>query len=747
MTLRVVVAVAALLLSGSAAVAAPTDIVLDGHSPGGRFDGIGATSGGGATTRLLVDYPPARRAEILDNLFRPHFGASLQQLKVEIGSDGNSTEGAEPTHMRTADAVDCNRGYEWWLMSEAKRRNPAIRLGALAWNWPAWVGKPGSPQSADYLVAFVRCAAKHKLTLDTIGLWNESKMDPGFAPVLRAKLDAAGFTRTRIVADDLVNDWSIVDAMDHSPLVRDAIDIIATHYPRFASSAIARDRSARWNKPLWSTEDGPWSDNWGQGGEQSPPLAALINRNYVDGRMTSTSVWNLVTSYYDALELPNAGLMRANTPWSGGFEVTSPVWVVAHTTQFAQPGWRYIDRASGRLAKGGSHVALHSGAAWSLIVETNGATVPQRLSFAVTGGLATSAVHVWRSDAQRQFEKIATLRPTRGRFAFTVLPGNIYTFTTTVGQNKGVAPALATPERRFPMPWRDAFERAGFGRSPAWLSDLNGAFEMDRCPDRFGGCLVQRTTKVPIPWTYWRTMREVGALSVGGDVRWHNYRVSADVRLDRPGYASLIGRMSKLSSDGPLSAYQFRLDDVGNWTLLAATTEGIIASGKSAAIAGRWHHLDLVMRGERITGAIDGAQVVSITDARQARGLAGLGAGWNVAAFDNFEVAPLDADSAVIATEAVTAPIGRPEAPKLFVLEALDRAVHLTWSSVVGATGYRVRIGTKDGVWDKTVDVGVSTEQTFRTLTNGRTYWFQVVAVNGNGEGPGAGQFATPTGP
>jgi hypothetical protein len=49
------------------------------------FDGLGAISGGGATSRLLVDYPPTQRAQVLDYMFKPSFGASLQILKVEIG--------------------------------------------------------------------------------------------------------------------------------------------------------------------------------------------------------------------------------------------------------------------------------------------------------------------------------------------------------------------------------------------------------------------------------------------------------------------------------------------------------------------------------------------------------------------------------------------------------------------------------------------------------------------------------------
>ena len=44
----------------------------------GRFWGLGGLSGGGATTRLLVDYPEPQRSEVLDILFKPNYAASLQ---------------------------------------------------------------------------------------------------------------------------------------------------------------------------------------------------------------------------------------------------------------------------------------------------------------------------------------------------------------------------------------------------------------------------------------------------------------------------------------------------------------------------------------------------------------------------------------------------------------------------------------------------------------------------------------------
>ncbi|MFF6880258.1 hypothetical protein ACFY9S_33870 [Streptomyces sp. NPDC012474] len=51
---------------------AATDTAITGdRTSGGRtFDGVCAISGGGGNTRLLVDYPPTRRNQILDHLYK-----------------------------------------------------------------------------------------------------------------------------------------------------------------------------------------------------------------------------------------------------------------------------------------------------------------------------------------------------------------------------------------------------------------------------------------------------------------------------------------------------------------------------------------------------------------------------------------------------------------------------------------------------------------------------------------------------
>ncbi|WP_329007710.1 hypothetical protein OG271_18560 [Micromonospora rifamycinica] len=91
----------------------------------------------------------------------------MQLMKVEIGGDTNSTSGAEPSHEHTRGSINCNRGYEWWMMEQARARNPNIALVGLAWGAPGWIGNGNfwSNDSIDYLVAWLDCAGTHGFTV------------------------------------------------------------------------------------------------------------------------------------------------------------------------------------------------------------------------------------------------------------------------------------------------------------------------------------------------------------------------------------------------------------------------------------------------------------------------------------------------------------------------------------------------------------------------------------------------------
>jgi O-glycosyl hydrolase len=626
--------------------------VLDGNSPGRVFDGIGAVSAG-ASSRLLIDYPEPQRSQILDYLFKPGYGAALQHLKVELGADVNSTDGSEPSHMRTASDHDATRGYEWWLMAEAHKRNPHIVLEILPWGAPRWVapdtkGKETlySSKMADYVVDFIRTAKRdYSLDIAYAGVWNEREFDIPYIKDLHRHLNAAGLA-TRIACCD--GDWSIADPVLKDPELAADIAVIGAHYPRDEKGKITTTEAARkTGKPLWSSEDqpndggGPFvSRDWPIGGRI---LAHYYNQNYLLGSMTSTEIWSPVTSYYDNLAAPNSGLMYANTPWSGHYDVQSTIWVTAHTTQFAQPGWQYLDSASGNLPEKGSYVALCSNDKknWSVVLETIDAKQPQTVSFKLAGGLAATEVHIWETNSARTFEHVANVKLANGAFTYTFDPDSLYSLTTTTGQGKGIVqpPAAAA----FPFPYGDDFEKVSLGHAPKYLSDQDGAFEVRPCAGRTGQCLEQVVTTKPIAWA-----STPDPYTLAGDASWTDYSVAADVRFLSAAPATIMGRIDSADNfqdDKALwpSGYILRVKPNGAWELLSESFSKpalTLGSGSVKLDRDSWHHLELRFRGKQIIALFDGVQLTSVANAIHIHGMIALGTAWDRIQFDNLRVTP-----------------------------------------------------------------------------------------------------------
>ena len=652
------------------------EIVIDGTSEGKVFEGIGALSAG-ASSRLLMEYPEPQRSEILDYLFKPRYGASFQHLKVEIGGDINSTDGVEPGFARTREEWKhprpeyFERGYEWWLMKEAKKRNPAILLDILQWGAPEWIGAgaveddPGpdglsaeavkkrnqkkfyTQDNADHIAAFIRGAKEyHDLDIDFCGIWNEMPYDTEWIKLLRKTLDRGNLGRVRIVAADQCTrkPWETAKPMLRDEALLDAIHAVGGHYPGMLRikdepgllyNAIPEAKQT--GKPLWSSEDGPWNGDWEHGARS---LAMIFNRNHIVGGMTKTIIWSLITSYYDTLPLPGSGPMRANEPWSGHYEVQPALWAIAHTTQFVQPGWRYLEKSCGLFPEGGSYVSLRDrddGEDFSIIVETMDAKKEQSVVWKPEGGLRVDAFRVWRSNRDKQFERMDDLSTRWGKFEMVLEPECIYSLTNTAGHEKG----FTTPPEpaAFPCPYSDDFEKSKPGEMARYFSDQGGVFEVAEGAKKTGNCLRQCIDKKGIEWAAHPTPEPY---TVIGSTAWDNCQLSCDVMIEGTGYAAVYGRVGKCpqSAEAP-EGYCFRLYQDGAWKLLAVDKE--LDSGRVELGKGPWHTMVMRFAGPRLSLAVDGNGITVGEDDSFSTGMAGLGTGWNCARFDNFSVRPVEA--------------------------------------------------------------------------------------------------------
>ena len=652
--MKVISLSAALALLSPALARANQPLTVDGAGAGAVFDGIGAISGGGGNTRLLLDYPEPQRSQILDALFKPGNGAALQILKVEIGGDTNSTDGSEPSHQHTRGDANYDRGYEWWLMTEARKRNPAIKISALAWGAPGWVGSTfWTKDTIGYLVDWLKNAQiRHGITVDTIGGWNEKPFDAAWYKSFKAALLANNLT-TKVVGDDTVG-WKVADAMLADPALARSIDIVGSHYPCVYKSPMTTCASTpsalATGKPLWASENG--SEDYNQGGAA---VVRAINRGYLDAHMTAYLNWPLIAAIYPNLDYATVGLMVANSPWSGHYDLGTTVWASAHTTQVTAPGWRYLDAACGYFAgdrTNGSYVTLRapSGGDYSIVVETTPATAPQTLDSKLTGGVATGAVHVWASnftsnDLAGYFVHQPDLMPVGGAYQFTAQPGWAYSLTTVAGAGNAAVSA-SPPARPLPLPHADGFDSYSVGKLPKFLSDMQGSFETVACGGgRTGICLRQMTEQEPVRWSSGNL-----PYAVIGDVGWRDHLIEARVLLEKAGAASLLTRVSTIKH-AQFAGHVFSVADDGAWSIALSATRGarkILSSGRGPPLGiNQWHRLGLAAAGDTLTGTVDGQPVGSVTVATVTSGLAGIGTGaYLPAQFDDLSITSLGKSTA-----------------------------------------------------------------------------------------------------
>lgn len=113
------------------------DIIIDGSkaevAENKRYRGAGMVSGNNSS-RLLMDYKaenPDAYWEILNYLFGGK-GVGINHLKLEMGSDVNSSSGTEPCVMRTeTEEADVTRGAGYQLAADALTINPDLTLDML----------------------------------------------------------------------------------------------------------------------------------------------------------------------------------------------------------------------------------------------------------------------------------------------------------------------------------------------------------------------------------------------------------------------------------------------------------------------------------------------------------------------------------------------------------------------------------------------------------------------------------------
>lgn len=633
------------------------------------WHGLGTVTGN-LSSRLLIDYKiqhPDAYWEILRLLFQPGYGASLNHIKIEFGSDINSSSGTEPAIMRTTEEIpDVTRGAGFQLAADARMLNPEIGVDLLRWSEPKWVADAFARSQANGFAARYRWyKTAVDAAYDTYGLRfthisadaNETdRIDADWIVYLSQHLKAESdarydYGKLKIVASDEVGSWKIADAMLENSALRDAVDVIGAHYTTHAS-ANALTLHQEYGKTIWYSEGiAPTLEarlhTKSAGGGISGTNGALdvcnrIINGYVNGRMTMYEYQPAVAAYYSGAKYVPKALLQAQTPWSGHYLPDVGLVTSAHFTHFLKLGWRFVDSACYGDGKENHSISETTNNYITLtdphtgdysIVLCNDSAEPRTYTFCLRAmPKADAPITIWETRGVQVGEAFdAHYMQHRGTwqpvcidegyaYSVTVQPYTLMTITT-LGRDIGMQlPQSRYADTPLSLPYWDNFSYAeGFlrmrGHAPLYTNDQGGAFEVTEYEGRPVLMQMIAAEAKSADWRYRSTPLPHTSL---GDDRWMDYTAEIAVHFahaDAENFVSLGVRYltPELDAETAENGYTLRLYPDGRYAL-HKNSDCMSAGRVQAFDATKWHTISLTAVGRRIAAAVDGMPCVDVTD-------------------------------------------------------------------------------------------------------------------------------------
>ncbi|WP_239157713.1 GH59 galactosidase [Streptomyces sp. SID13726] len=389
----------------------PVQVVVDGNDVradnvnGLTYKGLGLLSCN-STSNLLMDYK-AEHPDRYWELVRVLFGGRnplINHVKVEMGSDTNTSTGSDPATMRTADELaDASRSPGFQLAADAKTVNPHLKVSILRWVMPQWVQTEWNKgtgtdemykwyketildayQKYGYMVDYVDPDTNETTKPDISFIkWYKNALasDTEFTDVRygltprQQKAAAKAYHAIKIVASDenttknigpaMLTDtelFGMVDAVGYHYTTDDRLDGApdsATYrpYTKLATAASGQDKevwysegvgSFGWTDHRVANTEGPGGASTGIGGVQSAlDLANRSVKSYANSKRTHYIFQPAIGAFYEGAQYSHKELVSARDPWSGNIHYDAALYVMQHFTQFARTGWENSANTAG----------------------------------------------------------------------------------------------------------------------------------------------------------------------------------------------------------------------------------------------------------------------------------------------------------------------------------------------------------------------------------------------------------------
>ena len=680
------------------------DLIIDGNNAitaeNKLYRGLGMVSGNNSS-RLLLDYKdenPEKYNEILNYLFGAD-GIGITHLKLEMGSDINSSSGTEPAVMRTEDEkADVTRGAGFQLAADAKKINPDLTLDMLWWSEPLWISNAEDVYAARYkwYKSILDAAYEtYNLTFDYVSAnQNERRIDAGWIKYLSSHLKSEtdcpyDYSKIKIVAADEVGTWGIGTVMLKDEELLNAVDVIGGHYSDWTNDKI-KELAADYGKEIWFSEgSSPMSYSNGTykyDGSKSGlsdingvlDIANRIITMFPGGDMTLYEFQPVVSAYYDGVTYCQKQLITAEKPWSGYYTLDSGFYMSLHFSQFFKKGWCFIDGACAGDGKAGGDGHAIVDAVYSYMtaadsdsgdystVITN--TTDSNITYNITvKNLAKAGQNVCVFETrgpdgnkydENYFKKINTITPQKSgddyTYSVTVKPYSMVTLSTLEVEEKVYT--SPSDDSVLALPYSDDYEYSDYptdylstrGNSPRYTTDEGGAFEVQNID---GNNVLMQIITPDTKANEWGGTPD--PVTNFGDDRWFNYSVSVSVRFgtsDEPDKNYTGAGLRYNLADAGKSGYWVQLYENGTWKLnhnSKSVAEGTLDSFDGTA----WTELKISAEENKITACINSNQVCEYdctsedsksgeinTDAMHASGRAALFSSYNQNCFDNTKI-------------------------------------------------------------------------------------------------------------
>lgn len=666
--------------------------------------GLGVVTGNNSS-RLLMDYKtqnPDAYWEIMNLLFKPDYGAELSHVKIEFGTDVNSSSGTEPSIMRSADEkADVTRGAGFMFAADALSINPDITVDLLRWGEPKWVTDAFSEsREAGFEARYKWYKSAIDGAFDTYGMkfthisadGNEpDKIDTEwiiyFANRLENETDERyDYGTIKIVASDEVGSWNIAEEMMKNEELRNAVDVLGEHYNTWASEN-AKILNKTYGKELWYSEGiapaiishlGVTSNGSGINGTNGAlDVCNRVINGYYNGKMTMYEYQPAVAAYYSGAKFFPKSLINAQDPWSGYYEADSGIWTSAHFTHFIENGWRFIDSACYGDGKE-NHAISDTTNNYMTVTDTetgdysiiicNDSEEQRNYTFTLENmKLADAPFTVWETRGpdegqafdENYFRNIGKYLPveTDGKYAYSieVKPYSIVTVTTLDKTADTSVYNCKYEDIPLDINYSDDFEYAddflsARGNAPLYTTDQGGAFEVAEVGG--GKVLMQMINSENKP-TDWRLRGTPNPITSLGDDRWANYSAEISFKLDsdkKDNYVSFGVRYltAELDAWSAENGYSLKVYPSGYFEL-RKNTETVANGDIDGFDNSAWHTVKITAVGNHISAELDGSEIAVFDDewGYAHSGRISIGSGLYNNIFDDLKVSPAEGKSVI----------------------------------------------------------------------------------------------------